>query len=63
MIDIPKYDYRCNACHNVIELTHGFHDAIVDVCPECGVGNLKKLITPAPVHFNGSGFYRTDNRK
>jgi len=60
---MPKYDYRCSACHTVTELTHGFHDDRVHVCTECGVGTLKKLIKPAPVHFNGSGFYRTDNRK
>ena len=31
-------------------------------CPECG-NEARRLFTPVPIVFKGSGFYVTDNRK
>lgn len=59
---MPLYDYQCSKCQHVVEVRHGFNDTYAETCPECG-GEMKRLISPAPVIFKGSGFYITDSRK
>lgn len=59
---MPLYDYQCSECQNVVEVRHGFNDAYTEPCAACG-GALKRVISPAPVIFKGSGFYVTDSRK
>lgn len=61
-LDMPLYDYQCSQCQNVVEVRHGFNDAYTEPCASCG-GALKRVISPAPVIFKGSGFYVTDSRK
>lgn len=55
----PLYDFACDYClfESEIELpmTHSFE---LD-CPRCAEP-LRKVITPAPIHFKGKGFYSTD---
>ncbi|HKU67197.1 MAG TPA: FmdB family zinc ribbon protein [Candidatus Baltobacteraceae bacterium] len=59
---MPLYDYQCSKCQHVVEVRHGFNDTYTEACPACG-GELKRIISPAPVIFKGSGFYVTDSRK
>ena len=59
---MPLYDYQCSKCQHVVEVRHGFNDTYAEACPACG-GELKRIISPAPVIFKGSGFYITDSRK
>lgn len=59
---MPLYDYQCSRCQHVVEVRHGFNDAYAEACPACG-GEMKRIISPAPVIFKGSGFYITDSRK
>ena len=60
---MASYDYRCSSCKKNFELMHGM-DEIVTVCPHCGKGPIKKLITGcAGVIFKGSGFYETDYKR
>jgi putative FmdB family regulatory protein len=56
---MPLYDYRCEKCHKVTEIRHGFNEANTQPCAECG-GELKRVFNPAPIVFKGSGFYVTD---
>jgi putative FmdB family regulatory protein len=58
---MPLYDYRCATCGKVTEIRHGFNDTNTDACPHCG-GALTRVFNPAPIIFNGSGFYKTDSR-
>ncbi len=58
---MPLYDYRCEACGKVTEIRHGFNDTNAEPCPQCG-GALTRVFNPAPIIFNGSGFYKTDSR-
>jgi putative FmdB family regulatory protein len=58
---MPLYDYRCEACGKVTEIRHGFNETNAEPCPQCG-GALKRVFNPAPIIFNGSGFYKTDSR-
>jgi putative FmdB family regulatory protein len=59
---MPLYDYQCSQCQHVVEVRHGFNDSYADPCPKCGA-QLKRVISPAPIIFKGSGFYVTDSRK
>jgi putative FmdB family regulatory protein len=59
---MPLYDYQCSKCQHVVEVRHGFNDSYTQSCPACG-GQFKRIISPAPVIFKGSGFYVTDSRK
>lgn len=59
---MPLYDYQCSKCQHVVEVRHGFNDTYAQACPACG-GEFKRVISPAPVIFKGSGFYVTDSRK
>ena len=60
---MPTYDYECNACGHLFELSQGINDPIKRKCPECGRLKLQRLFgTGAAVVFKGSGFYETDYR-
>ena len=59
---MPKYEYACKSCAERIEVTQKFADPPLTECPSCG-GPLRKVFSPPGITFNGSGFYRTDNRK
>lgn len=60
---MPRYDYKCKACgaHEII--AHGFYADEKHDCPmeNCN-GTMEKVFSPTPVHFKGSGFYKTDNK-
>lgn len=56
---MPLYEYRCESCSERVEVLQKFSDEPLKVCSKCG-GSLEKLISPAGLHFKGSGFYITD---
>ena len=60
---MPRYDYKCKECGAHEIRTHGFHDTPKQDCfmDNCN-GIMEKVISPVGVIFNGSGFYKTDNR-
>ncbi|HUA09167.1 MAG TPA: FmdB family zinc ribbon protein [Candidatus Acidoferrales bacterium] len=58
---MPLYDYRCEACGKVTEIRHGFNETNTKPCSHCG-GAMVRVFNPAPIIFNGSGFYVTDSR-
>jgi putative FmdB family regulatory protein len=57
---VPHYDYRCPEGHT-FEVWQRMSDEPGADCPECGQ-RAKRLFTPAPILFKGSGFYKTDSR-
>jgi len=59
---MPAYDFRCTKCSNVVEVTRSARDDSAVACPVCG-GTTKQVFHPVGVHFKGSGFHNTDNRK
>lgn len=59
---MPRYDYKCDNCDTIEEVTHGFNAKIEFTCFSCG-GKMSKMISPVAVAFKGAGFYKTDNRK
>ena len=62
---MPRYDYRCSLCGHTEEREMSFVDIpdVLDNCPDCNYGNLKRVYSPVAVSFKGSGFYKTDNPK
>jgi putative FmdB family regulatory protein len=59
---MPAYDFRCTACSHVVEVRRSGSDDTLVPCPVCG-GATKQVFHPVGVHFKGSGFHNTDNRK
>ena len=53
---MPKYDYKCNVCGSIQEITKDFGD---DTVPVCCQQSMVKIFSSTPVHFRTSGFYKT----
>jgi putative FmdB family regulatory protein len=60
---MPLYEYECEACQKRFERIQKFSDPHVDVCPNCGKGPVRKLLSSPAIQFKGSGFYITDYAK
>lgn len=58
---MPRYDYECNSCAEVFEVKQGFDDEPVAECPSCQ-SKSRRIFTPVPIIFKGSGFYVTDHK-
>jgi putative FmdB family regulatory protein len=57
---MPIYEYQCDACGHRFERIQKFSDPPVDVCPDCGKPQVRKLLSSPAIQFKGSGFYITD---
>jgi putative FmdB family regulatory protein len=60
---VPLYEYECEACGKRFEKIQKYSDPLIDVCPNCGKGPVKKLPSSPAIQFKGSGFYITDYAK
>jgi putative FmdB family regulatory protein len=60
---MPLYEYECDACGNRFEKIQKFSDPLVDTCPKCGKGPVRKLMSSPAIQFKGSGWYITDYAK
>ena len=58
---MPIYEYHCSNCKQRFELKQGFKDEAIAVCPVCK-SNARRLFSPVPIVFKGSGLYITDSR-
>jgi len=60
---LPTYEYQCPQCKFRFEVKLKFSDNNSPVfCTRCGA-KAKRLFSPVPIIFKGSGFYVTDNRR
>lgn len=59
---MPVYEYECEKCRLRFELKRRFGEDGSGCCPECG-SKARRLFSPPPIIFKGSGFYATDSRK
>jgi len=60
---MPLYEYECESCHHRFERIQKYSDPPVDVCPVCGKGPVRKLVSSPAIQFKGSGWYITDYAK
>ncbi len=58
---MPVYEFECTCCPSRFELKRSFKDEEPVRCPRCG-GKARKLFSPVPIIFKGSGFYVTDSK-
>ncbi len=58
---MPVYEYECICCGFRFELKQSFNENNQVSCPKCG-DKTKRVFSPVPVIFKGSGFYITDSR-
>ena len=60
---MPAYDYVCSKCQKTFTKVRGMSENDPGyTCDTCNVA-LNRVYSNAGVIFNGSGFYKTDNRK
>ena len=59
---MPIYEYECPKCCLRFEVKRHFGEDGVTPCPRCA-GQARRLFSPVPIIFKGSGFYITDSRK
>ena len=57
---MPLYEYECDACGKRFERIQKYSDPLADVCPNCGKGPVRKLVSSPAIQFKGSGWYITD---
>lgn len=57
---MPIYRYLCPKCNTQFEQRQSFTDESVVACPNCRNG-ARRLFSPVPIIFKGSGFYVTDH--
>ena len=57
---MPVYEYECRKCSLRFEMKRRFHEESHAVCPRCHA-EARRIFTPVPIFFKGSGFYVTDN--
>ena len=57
---MPIYEYRCEKCSCQFELKKRFDDNSEATCPQCS-SIAKRIFSPVPIIFKGSGFYVTDH--
>lgn len=55
---MPLYDYKCDACTVRFEVDHPMSAPPVQVCPECGANQVRKLLTTGGISVRTKGFGR-----
>jgi len=58
---MPIYEYECERCSLKFELKRRFSEDGSASCPRCR-GEARRLFSPVPIIFKGSGFYVADSR-
>ena len=57
---MPIYEYQCQACEHQFERLQKVSDKPLNICPDCGKPELKKLVSAAAFRLKGGGWYETD---
>jgi len=60
-VPVPTYEYECEKCLLRFEIKKRFSEDGSAFCPQCG-DEARRVFTPPPIIFKGSGFYVTDSR-
>lgn len=56
---MPIYEYRCEGCEAVHEITQRITEDPLTKCPESG-GKMERMISASAFALKGSGWYKTD---
>jgi putative FmdB family regulatory protein len=60
VINVPIYEYQCEACNHELEALQKLSEPALVDCPACGKASLKKQISAAGFRLAGGGWYETD---
>jgi putative FmdB family regulatory protein len=60
---MPIYEYRCAACGHELEKIQRMSDEPLTDCPDCGAGELRRLVSAPGFRLKGGGWYETDFKK
>ncbi len=52
---MPLYDYKCDACSNRFEVDHPMSAPPVQVCPQCGAQQVRKILSTGGIGHSSSG--------
>jgi putative FmdB family regulatory protein len=58
---MARYDYKCPSCETVFEVEHPMSEHPTILCPKCGQ-EAQRVFSASGIHFEGHGFYNTDQR-
>ncbi|MCK4739218.1 MAG: zinc ribbon domain-containing protein [Deltaproteobacteria bacterium] len=56
---MPLYEYQCDGCKKVFEVSQKFSDKPLTKCEECS-GKLEKLMSSTSFQLKGGGWYQTE---
>ena len=59
---MPLYEFKCRDCEEVFEVRQEWK-APFPPCPQCGSGEVKKVLHAAALVFKGSGWHVNDYAK
>ncbi|MBI3794120.1 MAG: zinc ribbon domain-containing protein [Nitrospinae bacterium] len=59
---MPIYEYACDKCKVVKEITHGISEKKSPKCPKCGKV-MKRIMSLGSFQLKGTGWYKTDYPK
>ena len=59
---MARYDYKCPSCGKQFEVEHPMSEKPTITCPDCGT-IAQRVFSASGIHFEGHGFYNTDQRK
>ena len=57
---MPVYDYQCDECGHVFEVTKKRSEPNPSECPQCGAADPRRTISATSFQLKGSGWYVTD---
>lgn len=55
---MPTYEFTCPICNAMVEQSFSVYTDHIVNCEDCGV-RMDKKFSATPVHFKGTGFYKT----
>jgi len=60
-----NYQFKCRDCETIFEVTCPMENVLgLEVnCPACYSENTYRKFSVPSIHFQGRGFYSTDNKK
>lgn len=59
---MPLYEYACDKCADVFEITQKFSDPPLSACPKCA-SPVRKLVSRTSFQLKGGGWYVSDYKK
>ena len=57
---MPIYDYQCDECGHLFEVTKKRSEPGPAACPTCGAADPRRTISATSFQLKGSGWYVTD---